>query len=50
MLNPIKRWYYCWAVLATQIAFKNCEIFIKCVSGIAGTTNDDVEDLDLVIP
>ena len=34
----------------TQIAFKNCAPFIKCVTKIDGTTIDDAEDLDLVMP
>ena len=32
----------------TNVAFKNCESFIKCITKIDGTTIDDVEDLDLV--
>ena len=35
---------------ATQIAFKNCAPFTKCMTKIDGTTIDDAEDLDLVTP
>ena len=35
---------------ATQVAFKNCAPFTKCITKIDGTTIDDAEDLDLVIP
>ena len=34
----------------TKLAFKNCARFTKCFTKIAGTTIDDVEDLDLVMP
>ena len=34
----------------TQISFKNCAPFTKCITKINGTTIDAVEDLDLVIP
>ena len=34
----------------TQVAFKNCAPFTKCIAKIDGTTIDDAEDLDLVIP
>ena len=34
---------------ATQVAFKNCEPFTKCIKKIDGTTIDDAEDLDLVM-
>ena len=37
-------------VYATQVAFKNCSPFIKCIPKIDGKTTDYVEDLDLVIP
>ena len=33
----------------TQVAFKNCSPFIKCITKIDGTTIDDAEDLDLVM-
>ena len=36
--------------IATQIAFKNCAPFIRCITKIDGTTKDDGEDLDLVMP
>ena len=36
--------------LLTQIAFKNCAPFTKCITKIDGITIDDVEDLDLVMP
>ena len=32
------------------VAFKNCATFIKCISKINGTTINDAEDLDLVMP
>ena len=35
---------------ATQIKFKNCVPFTKCITKIDGTAIDDAEDLDLVIP
>ena len=38
------------AAPATQGTFKNCTPFIKCITKIDGTTIDDVEDLDLVMP
>ena len=35
----------------TQISFKfNCEPFTNCITKIVGTTIDDAEDLDLVMP
>ena len=34
----------------TQVAFKNCAPFTKCITKIDGTTIDDAEDLDLVMP
>ena len=34
----------------TQVAFKNCAPFTKCITKIDGTTIDDAEDLDLVVP
>ena len=34
----------------TQVAFKNCAPFTKCVTKIDGTTIDYAEDLDLVMP
>ena len=33
----------------TQITFKNCALFIKCITKIDGTTIDGAEDLDLVM-
>ena len=35
---------------ATQIAFKSCAPFTKCITKIDGTTIDDAENLDLVMP
>ena len=35
---------------ATQVAFKNCETFTKHMIKTDGTTIDDAEDLDLVMP
>ena len=34
----------------TQVAFKNCAPFTKCITKIDGTTIDNAEDLDLVMP
>ena len=34
----------------TQVAFKNCAPFTKCVTKIDGTTIHDAENLDLVMP
>ena len=34
----------------TQVAFKNCAPFIKCITKIDGTMIDDAEDLDLIMP
>ena len=33
-----------------QVAFKNCAPFTKCITKIDGTTIDDAENLDLVMP
>ena len=33
-----------------EIAFKNCSKFIKCIAKNDGTTTDDAEDLNLVMP
>ena len=38
------------AAPATQVSFKNCAPFTKCITNIDGTTTDDVEDLDIVMP
>ena len=38
------------AARATWVAFKNCAPFTKCKTKIDGTTIDDGEDLDLVMP
>ena len=35
---------------ATQIAFKNCAPFAKCITKIDGTIIDHAEDLDLFMP
>ena len=37
------------AATATQVAFKNCAQFTKCIKEIDGTIIDDAEDLDLVL-
>ena len=34
---------------ATQVAFKNCAPFTKCITKIDGTTTDNAEDLDLAM-
>ena len=36
--------------IPTQVAFKNYAPFNKCITKIDGTTIDDAEDLDLVMP
>ena len=33
-----------------EVAFKNCAHFIICITKIDGTTIDDAEDLNLVMP
>ena len=38
------------ATPATQVSFKNCTSFIECITGIDGTTVDDAEDLDSIMP
>ena len=38
------------AAPATQVAFKNCVPFTKCITKIDETTIDDAENLDLVMP
>ena len=35
---------------ATQVAFKNCASFTKCITKMDGTTIDNAEDSDLVMP
>ena len=37
------------AALATQVVFKNCAPFTKCITKIDGRSIDGAEDLDLVI-
>ena len=37
------------AALATQVSFKNCAPFTKCITKIDGTTIDDAEILDLIM-
>ena len=37
------------AASETQIAFRNCSPFTKCIKKIDGTAIDDAEDLDLVM-
>ena len=37
------------AAPATQVSFKNCAPFIKCITKIDGTTVDNVKDLDIVM-
>ena len=36
--------------IAALVAFKSCASFIKCITKIDGTTIDNAEDLDLVMP
>ena len=38
------------ATPATQVAFKNCALFTKCITKVDGATIDDDEDLDLIMP
>ena len=38
------------AASETQVPFKNCASFIKCITEIDEATVRDVEDLDLVMP
>ena len=38
------------AAAVTQVSFKNCILFTKCITKIGGTTTDDAEDLDLIMP
>ena len=38
------------AAPTTQASFKNCAPFTKCITQVDGTTIDDAEDLDLVMP
>ena len=38
------------AAPATQVVFKNCTPFTKCITKIDGTTIDEAEDLDIVKP
>ena len=38
------------AAPATQVSFKNCGIFTKCITKTIITTIDDTKDLDLVMP
>ena len=38
------------AIHGSQVAFKNCTPFTKCITMIDGATIDDAEELDLVMP
>ena len=38
------------AAPATQVVFKNCAPFTKCITKIDGTIIDDAEDLNLLMP
>ena len=38
------------AAPTTQVSFKNCAPFTESITKIDGTTIDDAEDLDLVMP
>ena len=46
------KWWYYYRHRETQVAFKNCVPFAKCMINniIDGTTINDVENFDLVIP
>ena len=33
-----------------EVAFKNCALFTKCITKTGGTSIDDAEELDLVMP
>ena len=35
---------------ATQVSFKNCAPFTRCITKVDGITIDDAKDLDLVMP
>ena len=35
---------------ATQVSFKNCAPFTRCITKVDGITTDDAKDLDLVMP
>ena len=35
---------------STQVAFKNCAPFTKCITKIDGTRIDDAQNLDSVMP
>ena len=35
---------------STPVTLKNCAPFSKCITKIDGTTKDDAEDLDFVMP
>ena len=35
---------------STQTSFTKCALFTKCIKKIDGTTIDDAEDLELVMP
>ena len=48
--NLVRGYIIVTAAHATQISFKNCKPFTECVTNIYGTTIDDAEDLDLVMP
>ena len=38
------------AAFAAQEAFKNCALFTRCIPKIDGTSIDDADYLDLVMP
>ena len=50
MMKKVKGGITIIAHAATQVAFKNCASFTKCITKIDGTTTDDAEDLDLAMP
>ena len=53
MKQVVLNLWYCTIVQrnhATEVAFRNCIPFIKCINRSDGTATDDVENVDLVMP
>lgn len=48
-LHSSKGQHYYYGHPVTQVTFKNCAIFPKCITKIDGTTKDYAENLDLVM-
>ena len=50
-LHSSKRWYHYFRCdQATQVAVKTCASFVTCIIKIDGTTTDDADGLNLVVP